>query len=328
MPPRSTPMMRRCGMAVTICGAIVGASGAHLSAAVLVTIVGLDAGQTTRSSAQPTTRRTGSIGESGSDRSASEERPYTLYRSTPRGLRVPPARRRRRRGVRGRAARVGANGGSGGRRSGRRRDRWPGRGAVVAARGAAQLAASAASGWRWRSSPGWCCRASCSSSPPRSRAARSPIGPECPAFGLEHGHRHRHGARARHRSAAEGVQGAGRVRRAGSALTRSCCGGSAAAPRGGCRSPVTRSPTSPAIGQSKINAAYAYGGPALAIKTVEAVHRGQGQPSDHRQPRQLPEVHRRDRRGRRHHRPDLLEHQRRRQERRVHAEPAARRPTT
>ena len=39
--------------------------------------------------------------------------------------------------------------------------------------------------------------------------------------------------------------------------------------RGGCRSRATRSPTIPGHGTNKINAAYAFGGPALTIKTVE-----------------------------------------------------------
>ena len=53
----------------------------------------------------------------------------------------------------------------------------------------------------------------------------------------------------------------------------------------------------PGYGVTKINAAYSYGGPALAIKTVEESHRGQDQPPHHRQPRQLPQVHRRHRRA-------------------------------
>ena len=79
----------------------------------------------------------------------------------------------------------------------------------------------------------------------------------------------------------------------------------------------------PGHGQSKINAAYAYGGPALAIKTVEQFTAREDQPRDHRQPRELPEVHRRDRRRRRPDRTDLLEDLRRGQERRLLAVPAS-----
>ena len=80
-----------------------------------------------------------------------------------------------------------------------------------------------------------------------------------------------HGVGARLRRAHQGLQGAGREqdRRGRRARTRSCCCGSAAARTRRSRSRATPSSTSPGSGQNKINAAYAIGGPALAIRTVE-----------------------------------------------------------
>ena len=81
--------------------------------------------------------------------------------------------------------------------------------------------------------------------------------------------RREHDPRARLRRAhrATSPSPAARARRA--ARTRSCCCGSAAAPTRRSRSRATRSSTSPATGRNKINAAYAFGGPALATQTVK-----------------------------------------------------------
>ena len=57
------------------------------------------------------------------------------------------------------------------------------------------------------------------------------------------------------------------------ARTRSCCCASAAAPTPRSRSRATRWSTSPATASNKINAAYAFGGPALAIQTVKQLPR-------------------------------------------------------
>ena len=84
----------------------------------------------------------------------------------------------------------------------------------------------------------------------------------------------------------------------------------------------------PGFGNTKINAAYAYGGPALAIKTVEAFT---GVKINHLIVVNLanfPQVHRRDRRRDRQDRPDLLQHLRRRQDGGFTLQPAGRACTT
>ena len=68
---------------------------------------------------------------------------------------------------------------------------------------------------------------------------------------------------------------------------------------------------------TKINAGLCVSAARRSRSRRRAVHRGQDQPPDHRQPGRLPEVHRRDRRHRRHDRPGLLRHQRRNAERRL-----------
>ena len=83
----------------------------------------------------------------------------------------------------------------------------------------------------------------------------------------------------------------------------------------------------PGHGVTKINAAYSYGGPGAGDQDRREPHRGQDQPPDHRQPRQLPQVHRRASAGSTVQTgADLLGDQRRRQERRLHAVPATRHP--
>ena len=77
----------------------------------------------------------------------------------------------------------------------------------------------------------------------------------------------------------------------------------------------------PGHGRDKINAAYAIGGPALAITTVKEYLGHQGQPPGRGQLRELPQAHRLARRHRLHRRLRRLEDQRRLQERRLHAAP-------
>ena len=124
------------------------------------------------------------------------------------------------------------------------------------------------------------------------------------------------------------VEGAGRQhpRRRAAAPTRSCCGGSAAAPRGGCRSRATRRSTSPGHGDRQDQRGLCDRGPGADDQDRRGVHGDQDQPRDHRQPGRVPAVHRRDRRRRRDHREGLRDDQRRRLERRLHAEPQPRDP--
>ena len=80
-----------------------------------------------------------------------------------------------------------------------------------------------------------------------------------------------HDPRARLRRPHEGERRAGRAddRRDRAGRTRSCSCASAAAPTRSSRSCATPWSTSPATASNKINAAYAFGGPSLAIETVE-----------------------------------------------------------
>ena len=75
----------------------------------------------------------------------------------------------------------------------------------------------------------------------------------------------------------------------------------------------------PGHGTDKINAAYAYGGPGLAVKTVENLLGGENQPHRLGQPRELPRLHQLAGRHQLHRRLRHLAHQRRLQERRLHA---------
>ena len=120
---------------------------------------------------------------------------------------------------------------------------------------------------RW--SPGSRSRRCCSWSPPRSSAAtsRARSGPQLDPGPLP-AHRREHDPRARLGRAHEGARGA-RHRRPEPRRTRSCCCASAAARTPRSRSRATRSSTSPATARNKINAAYAFGGPALATQTVK-----------------------------------------------------------
>ena len=245
-------------------------------------------------------------------RSNSQERPYNVYRSAPRGLRarlrgeedaaVADQGPRRRRDDRGGPPREGWRAGS--------------------------LPSACSSTWRSRSSPGCCCRWSCSWSAPRSRAARSRARR---SDALTSGPNMLTGTDTILSSAPTSGRRAPRSRaptRAtrAAARTRSCCGGSAAASRGGCRSRATRSLRSPATGRRRSTPPTRYGGPALAIKTIEQFT---GVKINHliivnlaNFPKFIDAIGGVDvKTG-----PDLLEHQRRRHERRLLAVPQARRP--
>ena len=80
----------------------------------------------------------------------------------------------------------------------------------------------------------------------------------------------------------------------------------------------------PGHGRNKINAAYAFGGAALDRPDDQAVPRHPDRPRLRGQLRQLPRPGRRDGRDRLHRRLRRLAHQRRLQERRLHAAPAPR----
>ena len=77
----------------------------------------------------------------------------------------------------------------------------------------------------------------------------------------------------------------------------------------------------PGHGPNKINAAYAFGGPALAVADDRAVPRHPGQPPDRGQLQQLPAADRRHGRDHLQGRLRRLQDQRRLQERRLHAAP-------
>ena len=311
VPPRSTPMVRRSGMrslyAVNRATTMANKPRNPASSQDPPYRV-YRGGEGDRGASSGSSSRGGAGGRGGAS-AGGPPPPYKVYRSNPRGLRArlrgeddvvaPPVAAVT--AATDRSRPVGAGAGSGGPITPWRVVQW----VLAADRGLAPALRGPVLHQRLRSER----------QPPQPR-------PRTPSARAEHALLDRHRARAGDRSAPQGHPRAGantndKGSRSDTIMLWRIGGGTSR------RLSIPRDTMAniPGYGVTKINAAYAYGGPALAIKTIEQFTGTEDQPPDRGQPGQLPQVHRRHRRCRRDDRPDLLEHQRWRQERRLHAQP-------